>query len=400
MRTRPGDAAGGCPAEGAPGTIRNERHRIIAAASQDFVDKPDRIPSVNRNLFRSLVAGAIPALQGEIPGDKDVDAWFANSPTERRLLITRGQQQALRSALAHVIFIDLARNILPLLEGDDPLVPPAKEMPPADAYVGDVIKVPYPGEYHQFMLAGVRWIQQPSFKLVDSAKNPGHPYHRLLVATHAIQSAVRSTRMELQGQKFHTVHQGIIRDDEDFDSYRPLFLGNLQDMMIPLVAAQKAYLTQARKESKGPPRPDEIVRLILANLDTLSLPARMKREAALKRIAHPVIRYADQPMEEKPFASMPPMFATAGGPGELRLKLAPEFAYLQSVSSSFCAGLIAHRSADLRGQETAERLLSAAGVPSDRSPASLDYGKIDPITILAIIATRIARDTIFRETPS
>jgi len=126
----------------------------------------------------------------------------------------------------------------------------------------------------------------------------------------------------------------------------------------------------------------------------------MKREAALKKIPHPTIRYADQPMEDEPFALMPLLFTAVGSAGELRLKLAPEFAYLQSARHGFCAGLITHRSSDPRSRETAEGILSAAGVPSGRSPQNPDYGKIDPITILGIIATRIARDTIFRENPS
>jgi hypothetical protein len=399
MRRRDDEAGGGCPVEEISGARRNERHRIIAAASQDFLDKPDQISSVNRDLFRCLVVNTIPVLQGKAPDDKDVDTWFANSPVERRLLIVRGQQQALRSALAHVVFIDLAGSILSLLERGESLVPPAKEMPRDDAYVGDVIRVPYSGGYHQFMLAGARWIKQPSFDFVESVRNLGHPYHQLLVAMCNIQSAVRSGRMEQQGKRSHAAHQGVIRDPEDLRSYQPLFLGNLQDMMIPLVAAQKAYIARVGEEDRGSPRPEEIVRLVLANLDTLSLPAHMKREAALKIIPHPLIRYADQPMEEKPFASMPPLFAVVGDLEESRLELAPEFAYLQSAKRSFCAGVITHRSSDPRGRETAERLLSAAGAPSGRSPRSPDYGKIDPITILAIIGARTARDTIFRESP-
>jgi hypothetical protein len=347
-----------------------------------------------------LVVGTIPALQGKTPGHKDIDTWFVNSPIERRLLIVRGQQQALRSALAHVVFIELAGGILPLLEGGESLVPSAREMPRGDAYIGDAIRVSYLGGYHQFMLAGVRWIQQPSFDFIESVRKPGHPYHQLLVATCDIHSVVRSARLEQQATGLRTAYQGIIRDPEDLGSYQPLFLGNLQDMIIPLVAAQKAYLARVGAEDEGCPWPEEVVRLVLANLDTLSLLAHMKREAALRKISHPVIRYADRPMEEKPFAPMPPMFVVVGDPGEFRLELAPEFAYLQSAKHSFCAGVITHRSADSRGREIAERLLSVAGIPSGRPPGSPDYGRIDPITILGIIGARIARDTIFRESPS
>jgi len=211
-------ASGGCPAEDVPGAGRNDRHRIISAASQDFLDKPDQVPIVNMNLFHSLVVDTIPALRGKTSKDKDIDSWFANSPVERRLLIARGQQQALRSALAHVAFIELAGSILALLEGDESLVPSPKEMPQVDAYVGDAISVPYRGGYHQFMLAGVRWIQWPSFDFIESVRNPGHPYHQLLVATHKIQSAVRSGRIEQKDKRSHTAHRGIIRDHEDFAS--------------------------------------------------------------------------------------------------------------------------------------------------------------------------------------
>jgi hypothetical protein len=141
-------------AEDVPGAGRNDRHRIISAASQDFLDKPGQVPIVNMNLFRSLVVDTIPALRGKTSKDKDIDSWFANSPVERRLLIGRGQQQALRSALAHAAFIELAGSILALLEGDESLVPSPKEMPQVDAYVGDAIRAPYRGGYHQFMLAG------------------------------------------------------------------------------------------------------------------------------------------------------------------------------------------------------------------------------------------------------
>jgi len=233
----------------------------------------------------------------------------------------------------------------------------------------------------------------------ESVKAPDHPYHQLLAATHSAQSTVHGVRTEQYATKFRTAYRGIIRDHEDLVSYRPLFLANFQDMMIPLVAAQKACLARMHGEGGGFPRPEEIARLVLANLDMLSLPARMKREAALKVIPHPVIRYADRPMEDKPFASMPPLFVLEDA-GDLKLKLAPEFAYLQSARHSFCAGLVAHRSSDPRGRETAERLLSAAGLRSGRPPGGPDYGKIDPITILGIIAARIARDTIFRESPS
>src|SRR5579884_516597 len=215
----------------------------------------------------------------------------------------------------------------------------------------------------------------------ESVKAPDHPYHQLLAATHSAQSTVHGVRTEQYATKFRTAYRGIIRDHEDLVSYRPLFLANFQDMMIPLVAAQKACLARMYGEGGGFPRPEEIARLVLANLDMLSLPARMKREAALKVIPHPVIRYADRPMEDKPFASMPPLFVLEDA-GDLKLKLAPEFAYLQSARHSFCAGLVAHRSSDPRGRETAERLLSAAGLRSGRPPGGPDYGKIDPITIL------------------
>jgi hypothetical protein len=134
------------------------------------------------------------------------------------------------------------------------------------------------------MLAGVRWIQWPSFDFIESVRNPGHPYHQLLVATHKIQSAVHSGRIEQKDKRSHTAHRGIIRDHEDFASYRPRFLGNLQDMMIPLVGAQKSLpRPRARKRQEPSMTREEVVRLVLANLDTLSLPARMKREAALKK---------------------------------------------------------------------------------------------------------------------
>jgi hypothetical protein len=126
MRRRDEKSGGGCPIEEVPGARRNERHSIIAAASQDFLDQPGQVPAVTRDLFRSLVMDTIPTPYGKGPEDKDVDRWFANSPVERRLLIARGQQQAIRSALAHVVFIKLAGGILPLLEGAESLVPSAK----------------------------------------------------------------------------------------------------------------------------------------------------------------------------------------------------------------------------------------------------------------------------------
>lgn len=381
------------------GAQRNDRHRIIETASQGFLDRPGQVATENRNLFRSLVMDAIPALRSGTPKDEDVEEWYVNSPVEKRLLIARGQQQALRSALTHVVFIELASDILSILESGESLVPPTGEMPQDDEYVGDVIRVPYFGEYHRFMLAGVRWIQRPSFDLIESVKSPDHPYYRLLVAAHSIQLTVRGARAEQQDTRSRTAYQGTIRAHEDLATYRPLFLANLQDVMIPLVAAQKAYLSRRHAEDKRSPQPNEIVRLILANLGTLSLPAFMKREAALKVIPHPVIQYADRPMEDKPFASMRPLLVAVGDAEGLRLAPVPEFGYLQSARRSFCAGLIAHRSSDLRGRETAERLLSAAGAPSGRSPRNPDYGKIDPITILGIVGARIARDTIFRESP-
>ena len=391
-------AADGCPVEDVHVARWNNRHRIIATASQDFLDRPDQVATVNRSLFRSLVIDAIPGLRGATPEDEDVDRWFVNSSVEKRLLIVRGQQQALRSALAHAVFMELVGDVLPLLEAGEPLVPSTAEMSRDGEYVGDVINIPYRGEYHRFMLAGARWIQGPSLIFTESAKAPDHPHHQLLVATHSAQCTVHGVRTEQYANKFRTAYRGIIRDHGDLVSYRPLFLANFQDMMIPLVAAQKAYLARMHGEGGGFPWPEEITGLVLANLDMLSLPARMKREAALKVISHPVIRYADRPMEDKPFASMPPLFALED-PGDLKLKLAPEFVYLQSARHSFCAGLVAHRSSDPRGRETAERLLAAAGLRSGRPPGSPDYGKIDPITILGIIAARIARDTIFRESP-
>ncbi len=378
---------------------RNDRHRIIEIASQGFLDRPDQVAAENRNLFRSLVMDAIPSLRSGTPKGEDVEEWYVNSPVEKRLLIARGQQQALRSALTHAVLIELASDILPILESGESLVPLTGEMPRDDEYVGDVIRVPYFGEYHRFMLAGVRWIQRPSFDLIESVKNPDHPYHRLLVTAHSIQLTVRSARAEQHDTRSRTAYQGTIRAHEDLAAYRPLFLANLQDMMIPLIAAQKAYLSRRHVEDKRSPQSKEIVRLVLANLGTLSLPALMKREAALKVIPHPVIQYAERPMEDKPFASMRPLLVAVGDVEGLRLAPAPEFAYLQSARRSFCAGLIAHRSSYLRGRETAEKLLSAAGAPSGRSPGDPDYGKIDPITILGIVGAHIARDTIFRESP-
>jgi len=394
------ETGGRHPVKEGVSTGRKRRHEIIAAASQDFLDKPNQIWTVNERLFYSLVVDAIPALRNNASEDVDIGAWFARSPVEKRLLIARGQQQALRSALTHLVFIWLAERVLALLEREESLTPPTEETCSNHAYVCDVIKTPYRGAYHQFMLAGVWWIQQPALHFIKSLKRVGHPYHGLFTATHEIQSVVHRQRIEQQQNKPHRTGQGLIRDPEDFRSYQPLFIANFQDVMITLVAAQKAYLARVNEKDDNCPQPDAVARFALANLDTLFLPAHMKREMALKKISHPAIQYANQPMKEKPFADMPPLFAAAGELPQPKLDLAPEFAYLKSVMQSFCAGIITHRSNSRRGQEIAERLLSVAGVPSGRSPDSPDYGKIDPITILGIIGIYVAKDTIFRECPS
>lgn len=401
VRTRmSGEADGGCPVTEAPGARRKRHHEIITTASQDFLDKPDQVHALNRDLFCSLAANAIPALEGKIAEKNNIGEYLANSPIEKRLLIARGQHQALRSALTHLVFMELAESVLPLLERDEALLLSAQEICGGGTYVCGVIKTPYLGAYHQFMLCGVRWIQQPALRFIELLRRPGHPYHQLFVATYEAQSVVRGQRLEQQRRRPHHTYQGIIRDPENFQSYQPLFIANLEDVMITLVAAQKAYLARANKKNGNCPRPEMIARLVLTNLETFSLPARMKREAALKKLSHPAIRYANQPMKDNPFAQMPSIFVVVGDLPQLKLDLAPEFTYLKSVSQSFCAGVIAHRSGGRRGQEVAERLLSVAGVPSGRPPDNPDYGKIDPITALVIIGVHIAKDTIFRESPS
>jgi hypothetical protein len=398
-----GEAGGGCQVEEGPegpGTRRKRDHGMIATASQDFLDKPDQVRAVNRDLFGSLVVNAIPALEGEIAERKNAGEYFANSPVGKRLLIARGQHQALRSALTHLVFTELVEGILPLLEKGEALPLSAQEMRSSDAYVCGVIKTPYLGAYHQFMLVGGRWVQQPALRFIELLKRPDHRYHQLFVATYEAQSMVRRQRLEQQRYGSHHAYHGIIRDPEEFQSYQPLFIANLEDVMIALVAAQQAYRARAEKKYDSCMQSETIARLVLANLDTFSLPTRMKRDAALKKLSHPAIQYANQPMKENPFAYMPSMFDVVGDLPQPKLDLAPEFAYLKSVSQSFCAGVVAHRSSGRRGQEVAERLLSIAGVPSGRSPDNPNYGKIDPITILAIIGVHIAKDTIFRESPS
>ena len=393
------EVGGRHPTQKSGGMRRIRRHEAIATASQDFLDRPDQISAITRDLFHRLTVDAVLVLQGATSKEIDVDAWFARSPVEKRLVIARGQQQALRSALAHLVFIQLAESVLPLLERNETLALPPEERCGDDAYICDVIKTPYLGVYHQFMLAGARWIQQPALRFIESLRSPGHRYHQLFAATYEIQAGVRKCRIEQQKNKLHRADHGMIRDPEDFQAYQPLFIANFQDVMIALVAAQKAYLARVNKEDDNCPRPEAVARFALANLDTIFLPAYMKRDAALRKMSHPAIRYANQPMKEKPFADMPPIFSVVGDLPQIKLGLAPEFAYLKSVSHSFCAGIVAHRSKRRRGKEIAERLLSVAGVPSGRSPESPNYGRVDPVTILGILGCRIAKDTIFCEPP-
>jgi hypothetical protein len=392
------------PDEGPPQVARRarfkRRHDIIARASEDFLDKPEQVTTVGRQLFQDLVSNTIPALHGKTVNHEEAAAWFANIPAERRLLIARGQHQALRAALTHVAFTEIARHALPLLEGTEPLIPHDQETVPHDAYVGDAIGTPYRGQYHQFMLAGVRWVQRPSFDFVDAIKRPDHPYHELFVATYAARCALRGIRGERHRERTHSGYPRSVRKAEDAASYRPSFLGNLQDIMITLVAAQKAYIATAEKDGKRALLdPHLVARFVLNNLDTFSLPARMKRDAALKKISHPTVRYVSRPMDEKPFAAMPSIFVAVGDSPDLRLEPVPDLMYLKSSHPSFCAGIVPHRSPDLSTRRVVETVLAAAGVPSGRSPHSPDYGRIDPLTILAIIGTRIAEDTIFREHP-
>jgi hypothetical protein len=382
------------------GTRIKRDHEMIAAASQDFLDKPDQVCTLNGDLFWSLVVNATPALEAEIAERKNASEYFANSPVGKRLLIARGQHQALRSALTHLVFTELAESILPLLEKGEALPLSAQEMRSSDAYLCGVIKTPYLGAYHQFMLVGVRWIQQPALRFIELLKRPDHRYHQLFVATYEAQSMVRRQRLEQQQRRPHRTYHGIIRDPEEFQSYQPLFIANLEDVMIALVAAQQAYHARADKKYDTCMQSETIARLVLANLDTFSLPARMKQDAALRKLSHPAIQYANQPMRENPFGYMPSIFHVVGGLPQPKLDLTPEFAYLKSVSQSFCAGVVAHRSSDRRGRDVAERLLSIAGVPSGRSPDNPNYGKIDPITTLGIIGVHIAKDTIFRVSPS
>ena len=195
---------------------RIRRHEAIATASQDFLDRPDQISTITRNLFHCLAVDAIPVLQGATSKEVDVDAWFARSPVEKRLVIARGQQQALRSALAHLVFIQLTKSILPLLERNETLALPPEERRGGDAYLCDVIKTPYLGVYHQFMLAGARWIQQPALRFIESLRSPGHRYHQLFAATHEIQAVVRKCRIEQQQNKRHRADHGIISNRHTF----------------------------------------------------------------------------------------------------------------------------------------------------------------------------------------
>jgi hypothetical protein len=394
-----GEAGSECPVGEAPGTRRRRHYEIIATASQDFLNKPDQVHATNRDLFCSLIADVIPELKDDVAGGNDVRAHLVSSPIEKRLLIARGQHQALRSALVHLVFVELAAGVLPVLERKETLTFPAQEARSGDSYACNVIKAPYRGAYHQFMLAGARWVQQPAVEFIESLRSPEHSYHQLFAATHEAQCAVRRQRIEQQRRRPHHTFQAIIRDPEDFRSYQPLFIGNLQDILIILVAAQKAYLAHISQEVGGNSQSDAIAKLVLANLDTFSLPARMNQEAALKKISHPAVRYANRPMEAKPFVHMPTIFAVVGDHQNLKLDLTPEYAYLKSVHQSFCAGVVPHRSRDRGGQKVVERLLSVAGVPSGRLSGHQDYGKIDPLTILGIIAVHIAKDTIFRESP-
>jgi hypothetical protein len=394
-----GEAGEECPIKEARSARRRRHHEIIARASQDFLNKPDQVHATNRALFCSLVADVIPAFEDGTADWNAIRAHFVNSSIEKRLRIVRGQHQALRSAFVHLVFVELAAGVLPSLERKEDLTLPAQEARNGVSYVCDLIKTLYRGAYHQFMLAGARWIQQPALQFIELLRSPKHPYHQLFAATHEAQCAVSGLRSEQQRHRPHHASQAIIRHPEDFRSYQPLFIGNLQDVLILLVAAQKAYLARMNQEDGSNSWSDAIGRLVLANLGTFSLPARMNREAGLKKISHPAIRYANRPMEAKPFAHMPAIFAVTGDRQDLKLDLTPEFAYLKSANQSFCAGVIPHRSHDRRGQEVAERVLSVAGVPTGRLPEHRDYGRIDPLAILGIIGVHIAKDTIFRESP-
>jgi hypothetical protein len=393
------EVAGG--AVGAGCAQLKSRYQIIARASQGLLDKPEQVASINSKLFYDLVVNAVPGFHSKAIDPEEARWWFLKSSVEKRLLIVRGQHQAFRSALAHLAFVEIARRVLSLIEGAEPLMPAAQETIPHDAYVGDAIGIAYRGQYHQFMLAGVWWVQRPSLDFVGAVRKPNHPYHKLFVATYAAQCALRRIRMEWQREGSGNTHPWILRQLEDVASYQPSFLGNLQDIMITLVAVQKAYIAaQAEKDNKRAlPDPHRIARFVLDNLDIFSLPARMKRDAALRKISHPVLRYTSRPMDEKPFADIPPIFVAGGASPELKLELVPELMYLRSANPSFCAGIIPHRSPDLSTRRVVEKVLSAAGVPSGRTAHGPDYGKIDPLTLLAIIGTRIAEDTIFREHP-
>ncbi|MDQ3899463.1 MAG: hypothetical protein M3319_03090, partial [Actinomycetota bacterium] len=187
--------------------------------------------------------------------------------------------------------------VLPALEREGTLTLSAQEMRSGDSYVCGVIKTPYRGTYHQFMLAGARWVQQPAVQFIELLRSPGHPYHQLFAATHEAQCALHRQRIEQQQRRSRHTSQAIMSDHDDFRSYQPLFIGNLQDVLIILVAAQKAYLARINQGDRSDSHSDAIARLVLANLDTFSLPARMNQEAALKKIPHPAIRYANRSME-------------------------------------------------------------------------------------------------------
>src|ERR1700759_5257343 len=111
MRMRmSGEAGEGCQVKEGPdgsGTRIKRDHEMITAASQGFLDKPDQVCTVNGDLFWSLVVNAIPALEAGIADRKNASEYFANSPVGKRLLIARGQHQALRSALSHLVFTEL-----------------------------------------------------------------------------------------------------------------------------------------------------------------------------------------------------------------------------------------------------------------------------------------------------
>ncbi len=387
---------------------KKRRRAIIVKASQAFVDNPRQTDDIKKQLFFDLATNQIPKLQGK--SEEGIKEGFNNSPVGARLKIVRGMHQALRGALSHLAFARITEGILPSLENNlkgNSLIPSAKDVPHNDAYICEEIDARYQGQDHVFMITGVYWTKQQASDFFDSIKRKGpeHKYYSLLTATHEVNiefgNLVREQKENdaKKGSKKRRKH--IIY--EDFESYQPRFLANLNETMRLLVAAQMGYIQRLESEGiNSLPHPDEVVNLVLRNLETFSLPANM--ESAEFILKFPDLQKQDPDQSsvplyvQKPFADMRQIFTVVGPLEAPVLELAPEFLYLYDAVPRFCGGNIEFQSRDEKSAETTERLLFTAGLPQ-RSSEDPAYGRIDAVKNISILGAYIARDTIFTVSP-